>query len=205
MHVHMDPRLFHRPVLRSTPSPRAVRQRLAVQAVIAEPPPAQPSAKKSPGLPHGRVFNFAAGPACLPVEVLEAAQADLLNWQGCGVSVMEMSHRGKEFTHIIQQAEADLRQLLAIPSNYKVYFLQGGATAQFASIPLNLSASDDKVDYIVTGAWSKKAAEEAAKYTTVNVAAKGDKASIPPRDSWQLSPDAKYVAYCDNETIGVGA
>ena len=153
----------------------------------------------------GRVFNFAAGPACLPVEVLQEAQADLLNYKGSGASVMEMSHRSKEFEGIIASAEKDLRTLLSIPENYKVLFLQGGASTAFAMLPLNLTAPGETADYIVTGAWSKKAAEEGAKVgAKANVAAKGDNKSIPPRDSWKLTPGAKFVHYCDNETIGVG-
>ena len=154
------------------------------------------------GQPYNRVFNFSAGPACLPVEVLEQAQDEILNWQGSGMSVMEMSHRGKEFDSIAKKAEADLRTLLSIPDNYKVLFLQGGASTQFAAIPLNLTSSDDDVvDYIVTGSWSKKAAGEAKKYAKVNVAATGDNKSIPDLSTWNLSPNAKYVHYCDNETI----
>ena len=106
--------------------------------------------------PHGRVFNFSAGPAVLPLAVLEEARADLLNFKGCGVSMMEASHRSKEFTKVIEDAEADLRTLLSIPDDYKVLFLQGGATGQFAAIPLNLTAAGDAVDYVVTGSWSKK-------------------------------------------------
>jgi phosphoserine aminotransferase len=153
-----------------------------------------------------RVFNFAAGPACLPLEVLEQAQADLISYAGSGMSVMEMSHRSKEFDGIIKNAEADLRKLLSIPDNYKVLFVQGGASTQFAAIPLNFTAEGDTADYVVTGSWSKKAYEEAGKLgVKANLAAKGDNKSVPPRDSWKLSPDAKYVHYCDNETIGVRA
>lgn len=158
------------------------------------------ASKASKQQPYGRVFNFAAGPAVLPLEVLQQAQADLLNWRGSGQSVMEMSHRGKEFESIIAKAEADLRTLLKVPSNYKILFVQGGASQQFAAIPLNFSQEGDVVDYIVTGAWSKKAAEEAQKYAKVNIAAKGDNKSVP--SSYKFSPDAKYVHYCDNETIG---
>jgi len=151
-----------------------------------------------------RVFNFAAGPACLPIEVLQEAQADLLSYKGSGMSVMEVSHRSKEFDGIITTAEADLRKLLSIPDNYKVVFLQGGASTQFASIAYNFTAAGDTADYVVTGAWSKKAFEEAGKLgVKANLVAKGDNKSIPARDSWKLSPNAKYVHYCDNETIGV--
>jgi phosphoserine aminotransferase len=151
--------------------------------------------------PYDRVVNFSAGPACLPVDVLEQAKADMISWQGSGMSVMEMSHRGKEFDSIIKKAEADLRKLLAIPDNYKVLFQQGGASTQFAAIPLNLTAEGDTVDYVITGSWSKKAAEEAKKYCNVNIAAKGDNKSIPDVGTWNLSPNSKYVHYCDNETI----
>ena len=115
---------------------------------------------------------------------------------------MEMSHRGKEFQSIIDAAEADLRALLAIPDTYKVLFMQGGASTQFSAIPLNLCAdAADAVDYIVTGSWSKKAAGEAKKYAAVNVAATGDNKSVPAPATWALTPGAKYVHYCDNETI----
>ncbi|KAI7844356.1 hypothetical protein COHA_002154 [Chlorella ohadii] len=180
---------------RTSPSVAPCSLQLAVRAVAAE------AASSTTGQPHGRVFNFSAGPAVLPVEVLEQAQADLLNWRGSGMSVMEMSHRGKEFQSIIDAAEADLRALLSIPDNYHVLFMQGGASTQFSAIPLNLAGEGDTVDYIVTGSWSKKAASEAKKYCKVNVAATGDNKSIPARDSWNLSADAKYVHYCDNETI----
>ncbi|KAL4445818.1 hypothetical protein ABPG77_009017 [Micractinium sp. CCAP 211/92] len=175
---------------------RANRKQVAVRAVAA---PDKPSA--TTGQPHGRVFNFSAGPAVLPVDVLEQAQADLLNWQGSGMSVMEMSHRGKEFQSIIDAAEADLRALLAIPDNYTVLFMQGGASTQFSAIPLNLAAEGAVVDYIVTGSWSKKAAGEAKKYAKVNIAATGDNKSVPEPATWNLSADATYVHYCDNETI----
>ena len=153
------------------------------------------------GQPYGRVFNFSAGPAVLPVEVLEKAQDEMLNWHGAGMSVMEMSHRGKEFSSIIKKTEEDLRELLSIPDEYYVLFMQGGASTQFASVPLNLSSEDDTVDYIITGSWSKKAAAEAKKYSNVNIVATGDNASLPPASSWNLSENAAYVHYCDNETI----
>ena len=118
-----------------------------------------------------RVYNFSAGPAALPLEVLEQIQAELFDWQGTGMSVMEVSHRGKEFVELAARAEANLRQLLAVPNDYSVIFPQGGATMQMAMAPLNLSAPDNTVDYIVTGSWGKKAAGEAAKFCNVNVAA----------------------------------
>ncbi len=152
-----------------------------------------------------RVFNFCAGPAALPEAVLQAAQAELLDWQGKGLSVMEMSHRSEEFMSIAERAEQDLRDLLSVPSDYKVLFLQGGASQQFAQIPLNLMGEDGSADYIDTGIWSRKAIEEASRYGHVNVAAsaKGyDYFAIPGQNEWQLSADAAYVHYTPNETIG---
>ncbi len=151
-----------------------------------------------------RVFNFSAGPAALPAEVLGQLRDEMLDWHGHGMSVMEMSHRGKAFVGIAQQAEADLRELLAVPANYKVLFLQGGATAQFAAIPLNLTRPDAVADYVNTGAWSKKAIGEAKRYCRVNVAADagGSYASIPPPADWKLTAGAAYVHYTPNETIG---
>src|SRR5690606_2189311 len=151
-----------------------------------------------------RVFNFSPGPAALPTEVLEQARDEMLDWHGTGMSVMEMSHRGKAFLSIAEQAEADLRELLNVPSNYKVLFLQGGATGQFAGIPLNLTSPDSVVDMVNTGSWSKKAIAQAKSYVKVNVAADaGDPyTSIPPVADWKLSPDAAYVHYTPNETIG---
>ncbi|KAG8373604.1 hypothetical protein BUALT_Bualt11G0041600 [Buddleja alternifolia] len=151
-----------------------------------------------------RVFNFAAGPATLPENVLLKAQSELYNWNGCGMSVMEMSHRGKEFLSIIQKAESDLRSLLNIPSNYSVLFLQGGATTQFAAIPLNLCKPDDTVDYVVTGSWGDKAFKEAAKYCNPKSiwSGKSDKyTNIPTFEALQQTPDAKYLHICANETI----
>ena len=152
-----------------------------------------------------RVFNFCAGPAALPEAVLQAAQAELLDWQGKGLSVMEMSHRSEEFMSIAERAEQDLRDLLSVPSDYKVLFLQGGASQQFAQIPLNLMGEDGSADYIDTGIWSRKAIEEASRYGHVNVAAsaKGyDYFAIPGQNEWKLSADAAYVHYTPNETIG---
>ena len=151
-----------------------------------------------------RVFNFSAGPAALPQEVLEQLRDEMVDWHGQGMSVMEMSHRGKVFVGIAQQAEADLRELLAIPANYKVLFLQGGASAQFAAIPLNLTAAGAVADYVNTGAWSKKAIGEAKKYCKVNVAADagGAYTGVPEQADWKLTPGAAYVHYTPNETIG---
>lgn len=151
-----------------------------------------------------RAYNFCAGPAALPEEVLLQAQAELLDWHGKGLSIMEMSHRGAEYTAVAAEAEQDLRDLLLIPNNYKVLFLQGGASQQFAQIPLNLMRDDQKADYIDTGIWSKKAIEEASRFAAVNVAASGKEynyLAIPGQNEWQLSDDAVYVHYTANETI----
>jgi len=152
-----------------------------------------------------RVFNFSAGPAALPAEVLEQAQSEMLDWNGSGMSVMEMSHRGKEFMSIAEQAEADLRRLMNIPDNYKVLFLQGGASAQFAMVPLNLLRGKAGADYINTGAWSKKAIAEGRRFCDVNVAASSEASkftTVPAQDGWALNDDAAYVHYTPNETIG---
>ena len=152
-----------------------------------------------------RIFNFSAGPATLPLEVLETARDELVNWHGSGMSVMEMSHRGKEYMSIHAEAEADLRELLAIPANYKVLFLQGGATAQFAAIPMNLLRGKTSADYLNTGEWSKKAIKEAKKYCTVNVVASSEDKNFsyaPAQTAWKLDPNAAYVHITQNETIG---
>lgn len=152
-----------------------------------------------------RVYNFSAGPAVLPEQVLSQARDEMLDWNGSGMSVMEMSHRGKEFMTIAARAEADLRELLAIPSNYKVLFLQGGASSQFAMVPLNLLRGKKSADYVNTGMWSKKAIDEAKRYCSVNVAAssEADKfTSVPAQREWRLDPNAAYVHYTPNETIG---
>ena len=151
-----------------------------------------------------RVFNFSPGPAVLPVEVLEQARDEMLDWRGTGMSVMEMSHRSKAFIGIAEQAEADLRELLAVPSNYKVLFMQGGATMQFAAAPLNLSTSGQTLDYINTGAWSKKAIGEAKRYAKVNVAADAGEpyCSIPAFSTWKTTADAAFLHFTPNETIG---
>jgi phosphoserine aminotransferase len=152
-----------------------------------------------------RVFNFSAGPAALPEEVLSQAAAEMLDWHGSGMSVMEMSHRGKEFISIAETAEKDLRDLLAVPPNYKVLFLQGGATLQFAAVPMNLLGGKKKADYINTGEWSKKAIKEANRFCEVNVAASSDDKNFtyaPEQSMWKLDPHAAYVHYTSNETIG---
>ena len=150
-----------------------------------------------------RVYNFSAGPAVLPEEVLKEAQEEMLDYRGCGMSVMEMSHRSKVFQNIIDEAEADLRDLMGIPSNYKVLFLQGGASLQFSMIPMNLM-KNGVADYIVTGQWAKKAYQEAQKYGKVNkIASSEDKtfSYIPDCSDLPISPDADYVYICENNTI----
>jgi phosphoserine aminotransferase len=151
------------------------------------------------------LYNFSAGPAVLPREVLEQARDELLNWHGCGMSVMEMSHRGKEYMSIQAQAEADLRELMGIPTNYKVLFLQGGASSQFAMVPMNLLRGKTSADYLNTGEWSKKAIKEAKKFGQVNVVASADDKNFtyaPTQDAWKLDSNAAYVHYTPNETIG---
>lgn len=151
-----------------------------------------------------RVWNFSAGPAALPLPVLERAQRELLDWNGSGASVMEQSHRGKRFIAMAAQVEADLRELMGIPSDYAVLFEQGGATQHFAQIPMNLASEGDSADYIVTGHWSEKAASEAAPYVRVNVAATSkvdNYLRMPARESWKLDPAAAYVHIATNETI----
>lgn len=152
-----------------------------------------------------RSFNFSAGPAALPDAVMEKARDEFLDFEGLGASVMEISHRSKQFIGVAERAEANLRTLLRIPDHYRVLFLQGGATLQFASVPMNLSGLGRTADYIDTGAWSAKAIKEAGKFCTVNVAAssKADNYShVPTVDSWSLSDDASYLHVCSNETIG---
>src|ERR1044072_1590167 len=152
-----------------------------------------------------RVFNFAAGPATLPLEVLQQAQAEMTDWKSSGMSVMEVSHRSKAFIAVAQEAEADLRELLNIPANYKVLFLQGGATGMFSAIPLNLATADSTVDYVNTGAWSKKAIGDAKRYAQVNVSADeaaSNYSTVPAQAALKLSPNAAYFHYTPNETIG---
>ena len=153
------------------------------------------------------IYNFSAGPAVLPREVLQQAAAEMLDWHGSGMSVMEMSHRGKEFMSILDAAQRDFRELMAVPLNYKLLFLQGGAIAENAIVPLNLAGRKGQpatADYINTGSWSSKSIKEARRYCNVNVAASSEMskfAQIPARDSWQLSKDPAYVHICTNETI----
>ena len=151
-----------------------------------------------------RVFNFSAGPAVLPEPVLAQAAAEMLDWHGSGMSVMEMSHRGKEFIGIADKAEADLRKLLAVPDNYKVLFLQGGAIAENAIVPMNLLAGRDTADYVNTGEWSKKSIKEAKKYCAVHIAASSedkDFTYVPAQSTWKHSGNPAYVHVCTNETI----
>ena len=151
-----------------------------------------------------RVHNFNAGPSAMPVSVLEKAQADLLSFEGCGMSVMEMSHRSKEFEGIINTAEADLRELMGIPANYKVMFLQGGATLHFAMQAMNFRPAGASADYIVTGAWSKAAVKEAVKLGATNIAFSGDAdkfSRLPAASELKFDPQAAYVHFCHNETI----
>lgn len=153
-----------------------------------------------------RAYNFCAGPAALPTAVLEKAQQEMLDWQGKGLSIMEMSHRSADYVAVAEKAEADLRKLMNIPENYKVLFLQGGASLQFSAIPLNLLGKNNKADYIHTGIWSEKALKEAQRYADIHVVEAGTlidgKHAIKPEQEWQLSADAAYVHYAENETIG---
>lgn len=160
---------------------------------------------KVPGKAMRNVYNFNAGPAMLPEEVLLQAQEEMLNWHDTGMSIMEIGHRGPEFKVVADQAEADLRELMAIPKHYHVFFLSGGASTQFAMVPLNLFNQSTTADYVDTGVWSKKAIAEASRYGHVNVAAKtvhrDHLAYIPTQDTWTLNPHANYVHYTPNETI----
>ena len=151
-----------------------------------------------------RIYNFGAGPADLPAEVLQQARAELQDWHGSGMSVMAMSHRGPEFMSIAARAESDLRELMQIPPRYKVLFLQGGASLQFAMVPLNLLRGKKSADYVYTGEWAKKAMAEAKKFCTVNVAASSEASHFtfaPPQEQWRLDPNAAYLHYTPNETI----
>lgn len=152
-----------------------------------------------------KVFNFSAGPAMLPEEVLLQAQQEMLDWQGTGMSIMELGHRGPEFKTVAEQAEADLRELMSIPKHYHVLFLPGGATTQFSMVPINLLGEKRTADYIDTGVWSQKAITEAKRYGTINVAAhaehKDHLAYIPLQEQWTINPDAAYLHYTPNETI----
>jgi phosphoserine aminotransferase len=168
------------------------------------------AAAAAPGFPEmaatseDRVYNFSAGPSMMPVEVLYKVQTEMLNYQKSGMSVMEMSHRGKEFVAIAKEAEANLRDILAVPADYKVFYQQGGATLQFSAVPLNILGSKTKADYLVTGQWGDKAQKEAAKYCVSQIAC-NTKASkyttIPQPSEWKIDPESAYVHYCMNETV----
>jgi phosphoserine aminotransferase len=152
-----------------------------------------------------RIFNFGAGPAAMPVEVLEKAKWELVNWHDAGMSVMEMSHRGKEFVKIAAEAEADLRKLADIPSGYKVLFLQGGASMHFSGVPMNLLRGRKTIDFVNTGEWSKKAIAEAKKFAEPVVVASSEDRNftyVPKQATWKRSKDAAYLHICSNETIG---
>lgn len=152
-----------------------------------------------------KVYNFSAGPAMLPAAVLTKAQAEMRDWNGSGMSIMEMSHRGSEFMGIAEHAELTLREIMQIPSNYRVLFLQGGASTQFAAVPMNLLRGKNRADYLLTGMWGKKAVVEARRYCDVNLAADSSAQNfmeIPAPDAWSLDADAAYVHYTPNETIG---
>ena len=152
-----------------------------------------------------RVFNFSAGPAALPEPVLRRAAEEMLDWHGSGMSVMEMSHRGKEFIGIARKAQDDLRTLLGVPSGYRILFMQGGALGENAIVPMNLLRGRRSIDFVDTGEWSKKSIQEAKRYANVNVAASSADTGydrVPPRESWRLDPQAAYVHICANETIG---
>jgi phosphoserine aminotransferase len=151
----------------------------------------------------GRAFNFSAGPAVMPEAVLQQAASEMLDWHGSGMSVMEMSHRGKEFISIYEQAEADLRELLAVPAHFKILFMQGGGLAENAIVPLNLSQSG-AMDFVLTGSWSQKSLKEAGKYGTARVAATAQAdgfTTLPNPATWQIGADSRYVHICGNETI----
>jgi len=171
---------------------------------LPEVPVTRPLPCKDP-IVMSRVYNFSPGPAALPLEVLEKIREDIPDWNGSGMSVMEVSHRGKAFMEVAEKAEQDLRDLLAVPDDYSVLFMQGGATMQFAMAPLNLSQSGDTADYLQTGSWSKKAIAEASRFCNVNVAADSSDSNfchIPPQGEWRKSDDAAYLHYTPNETIG---
>jgi len=152
----------------------------------------------------GRVYNFSAGPSMMPVEVLEDMQREMINYKGCGMSVMEMSHRSKDFMQIASEAEKNLRDIFGVPDDYRVIMAQGGATLQFSSIPLNMLGTKGKADYLVTGQWGEKAFQECKKYGTAQASCNTKPTkftSIPDKSSWTLDPEAAYVHYCDNETV----
>jgi phosphoserine aminotransferase len=148
-----------------------------------------------------QIYNFAAGPAMLPKEVLQRVQDELFDWQGTGVSVMEIGHRTYEFQEMQANLEQKIRMVMSIPDNYKVLFLPGGAQGQFDAVPMNLAKKKQIANYFVTGVWSERAAKYAGKYVQVKIAAEASKNSIPDVNTWQIDPDAAYTYYCSNETI----
>jgi phosphoserine aminotransferase len=175
----------------------------SAKALKTTTPKAAMTRQAKANLGMNRPFNFSAGPAAMPLEVLQQAAAEMTNWQGSGMGVMEMSHRGKEFISIYEQAEADVRELLAVPANFKILFMQGGGLAENAIVPLNLSRGET-VDVVVTGSWSEKSYKEASKYCTPHLAATGAESNfttLPAPAQWQLSAGAQYVHICTNETI----
>jgi phosphoserine aminotransferase len=179
---------------------KAVPKRAAPRKAAKAASPARHSVKAA-----ARIFNFGAGPATMPVEVLERAKWELVNWHEAGMSVMEMSHRGKEFVAIAAEAEANLRKLASIPASYKVLFLQGGATMHFSGVPMNLLRGRKVIDFVNTGEWSKKAIAEAKKFAQANVVASSEDRNftyVPKQSAWKRSPEAAYLHVCTNETIG---
>ena len=186
-------------------SPLRLPTRAARISCAAVATPAQSSSSPAAAAADRGVYNFAAGPATLPLSVLQRAQAELVDYRGSGMSIMEMSHRGKEFDAAIKKAEADLRALLAVPDTHEVLFLQGGATSQFAAAPLNLCASpSDPADFVVSGSWSDKAFKEAKKFSAASVAWSGKDGkytSLPPFDAIEQNPEARFLHICSNETI----
>ena len=149
------------------------------------------------------IYNFSAGPCCLPKEVLKIAHEEMYDWHGSGISVMEMSHRSKWFEEIIKKTEEDLRKLMSIPDNFKVLFFQGGASLQFCGIPMNLLKDNKRANYLVTGSWGKHAIEEARKYGEITevIEPMEDYTGCPDFSEWKIDPEAKYFHFCDNETI----
>jgi phosphoserine aminotransferase len=176
---------------------------ISAKALKTTTPKAALTPQAKANLDMNRPFNFSAGPAAMPLEVLQQAAAEMTNWNGSGMGVMEMSHRGKEFISIYEQAESLLRELLAVPANFKILFMQGGGLAENAIVPLNLSRGET-VDVVVTGSWSEKSYKEASKYCTPHLAATGADSNfttLPAVAQWQLSAGAQYVHICTNETI----
>lgn len=177
---------------------------LAFQVRTRLPASAVPCALPLFAMAEGRVYNFSAGPSVMPLEVLEEVQREMVNYKGCGMSVMEMSHRSKEFMAIAAEAEKNLRDIFGVPGDYTVLMMQGGATLQFSSIPLNMLGTKTKADYLVTGQWGEKAHKECNKYGTGQLACNTKPTkftTIPQKSEWKLDLDAAYVHYCANETV----